>query len=275
LKKNNEYLISGFATVDSNEEQTVYVNCLNYIDTIPYFKEIKAKTYELLDLEYAHALLEIGCGIGNDIYRIASLVSKKSTIIGIDRSTFMIEKAQSSRLFKYHKNIEFKVADGRELPYKNDSFNRCRIDRTLQHIENPQKVVNEAYRVLKTNGIFVAYDNDWSSFSFSLKDERLSRIIENYYCDTFVNGKIGCYLKAYFSVSGFKDITLYPSTLILNDFEVADKIYDISMTVNKALLDGLLTPIEAKNIINDCKVQTINSEFHCALTSYTIMGIKP
>jgi len=274
LKNKNEYLANGFAAVDETEDQTVYMNCLNYIDAIPYFNEVKTKTYELLKLKEANAVLEIGCGTGNDVYRMASYVSAESTVTGIDRSAFMIEKAQTNQMFEYSKNIDFKVADGRVLPYESFSFDRCRIDRTLQHIENPKKVVNEVYRVLESGGIFVAYDNDWNSFSLSLADKRLSRIIENYWCDALVNGRIGCHLKSYFSASGFKDITLYPSTLVLDDFEVADNIYDIEKTVNNALLDGLLTSLEAENIIKECYHQTEEGGFQCALTSYTIIGIK-
>ena len=186
LKNKNEYLANGFVSVDNAENQTVYENCLNYIDAIPYFQDIKTKTYEMLRLEEVDSVLEIGCGIGTDVYRMASLVPKESRLIGIDSSTFMIEKARSNQYFEHSNNIEFIVADGRILPYKVSTFDRCRIDRTLQHIENPQKVVSEAYRVLKNSGILVVYDNDWSSFSLSLKDKRLSRIIENYWCDAFL-----------------------------------------------------------------------------------------
>lgn len=274
LKNKNAYLANGFIAVDETQEQAVYMNCLNYIDSIPYFNEVKTKTYELLKLEDAHAVLEVGCGLGFDVYRMALQVAKKSMITGIDRSAFMIEKAQSNQMFEHSKNIEFKVADGRVLPYEACSFDRCRIDRTLQHIESPQEVVNEVYRILESDGIFVVYDNDWSSFSISLADNRLSRIIEDYWCDAFVNGRIGCHLKAYFTAAGFKGISIYPTTLVLDDFEVANKIYDIKKTVDNALLDGLLTPLEAENIISDCQQQTLNGGFQCALTSYTIIGIK-
>ncbi len=274
MKNTNEYLASGFADVDDAKEQRVYIDCLNYIDTIPYFNEVKTKTYELLKLEEAKAVLEVGCGLGFDVYRMAEKVPRNSMITGIDRSAFMIEKAQSSQMFEHRKNVEFKVADGRTLPYEPHSFDRCRIDRTLQHIENPQEVVNEVYRVLESDGIFVVYDNDWSSFSLSLTDKRLSRIIEDYWCDAFVNGRIGCHLKAYFSAAGFKDITLYPTTLLLDDFEVADKIYDIKKTVDNALLDGLLTPLEAENILKEFYAQSEVGGFQCALTSYTIIGSK-
>lgn len=270
----NEYLANGFAAVDETEDQTVYMNCLNYIDAIPYFNEVKTKTYELLKLEEAKAVLEVGCGLGFDVYRMAVKVPKEGMITGIDRSAFMIEKAQHNQMFEAYKNVEFKVADGRALPYETDSYDRCRIDRTLQHIENPQEVVNEVYRVLESDGIFVVYDNDWSSFSLSLADKRLSRIIEDYWCDAFVNGRIGCHLKAYFSVAGFKNIILHPTTLVLDDFEVADKIYDIKKTVNNALLDGLLTSLEVDNIFKECYTQTEEGGFQCALTSYTICGSK-
>jgi ubiquinone/menaquinone biosynthesis C-methylase UbiE len=274
LKQSSEYLANGFATVDSNKNQIIYINCLNYIDSLPYFNEVKVKTYELLQLEDAHSVLEIGCGTGNDIYRMASLLPNKSKITGIDKSAFMIETAQNNQMYKCTENIEFKIADARVLPFKSSSFDRCRVDRTLQHIENPQQVINEAYRILKSNGIFVAYDNDWSSFSLSLTNNRLSRIVENYWCDAFVNGRIASHLKAYFSTSGFKNITIYPSTLVLDNFEIADKIYDIKKTINNALLEGLLSIKEAEDILTECKEQSSNNSFICALTSYTIIGTK-
>jgi len=274
LKNKSEYLANGFSTVDEAEDQTVYVNCLNYIDAIPYFEDVKTKTYELLKLEDADAVLEIGCGIGNDVYRMAALIPKTSIVTGIDRSAFMIEKARSNPMFEQCKKIEFNVTDGRALPFEIHSFDRCRIDRTLQHIGNPQKVVDEVHRVLKPGGIFVVYDNDWSSFSLSLTDKRLSRIVENYWCDAFVNGRIGCHLKVYFVKAGFDDIHLYPTTLVLDDFEIADQIYDIKKTVKSALLDGLLTSEEAENILKVCDAQTEEGGFHCALTSYTISGTK-
>jgi len=275
LKNKNEYLANGFAVVDDAEDQMVYMNCLKYIDSIPYFNDVKMKTYELLQLKEANAVLEIGCGMGNDVYRMASLAPDESMLTGIDRSAFMIKKARINPMFEARKNVKFKVADGRTLPFEPQSFDRCRIDRTLQHVSNPKKVVSEVYRVLEPAGILVVYDNDWSSFSLSLADKRLSRIIENYWCDALVNGRIGCRLKAYFSAVGFADIALYPTTLVLDDFEVADKIYDIQKTVNNALLDGLLTSLEAENIRKECYAQTEEGGFHCALTSYTVIGIKP
>jgi len=275
LKNKNEYLANGFVSVDKTKNKMVYINCLNYIDAIPYFNDVKTKTYALLKLEEAKAVLEIGCGVGHDVYRMSLLISEMSMLTGIDCSAFMIEEARSNPLYQERRNIAFKVADGRDLPFESISFDACRIDRTLQHISNPQIVVSEAYRILKPGGILVVYDNDWGSFSLSLVDKRLSRIVENYWCDTFVNGRIGCHLKAYFSAEGFNDIFLYPSTLILDDFEVADKIYNIKQTINRACIDGLLTSLEAKNIVKECYKQTKEGGFHCALTSYTISGMKP
>ena len=274
MKNKNEYLAKGFINVDDAKDKNLYIKCLNYIDEIPYFKEIKTKTYTLLKLSEATSVLEIGCGVGNDVYRMALRLPPKGHIIGIDSSTFMIEKAQTNKMFKHGKNIQFSVEDGRSLPYSSFSFDRCRIDRTLQHIVNPDKVVSEVYRVLKPGGIFVVFDNDWSSFSLSLSDKRLSRIIENYWCDAFVNGRIGCQLKAFFVKAGFEVIGLYPSTLILDDFEVANRVYDIEQTIKNAYSDGLLNSLEVENILQECRIQTKERGFQCSLTSYTIIGDK-
>ena len=44
----DEYFATGFADVDSAENADSYSVCLSLLDSLPYFKEYKRKTYELL-----------------------------------------------------------------------------------------------------------------------------------------------------------------------------------------------------------------------------------
>jgi len=48
--KAEEYLAEGFKDVDSTEAQSVYENCLGYIDGLSYFQKIKEQSYRLLNL---------------------------------------------------------------------------------------------------------------------------------------------------------------------------------------------------------------------------------
>ena len=44
------------------------------------------------------------------------------------------------------------VADGKNLPFKDDVFDGILIESVLEHIDEPEIVIREAYRVLKPNG---------------------------------------------------------------------------------------------------------------------------
>jgi len=274
MEADRSYLAEGFVDVDCSEDAQVYAQCLNYIDTIPYFQEIKQKSYQYLHLKEADALLEIGCGVGNDLYRMAELVPKSCHLTGIDRSRRMIERAKENPLFQTMHNLAFTVADGKSLPFEAATFDRCRIDRTLQHIPNPQRVIEEVSRVLQPGGRLVVYDNDWSSFSLSLKETRLSRMVENYWCDAFVNGRIALHLKGYLLDAGFEAVTLYPSTLLLDTLSIADAVYDIEKTVMRMKREGVLGNKEAAEVMDTLRVESEEGKFLCVLTSYTVSAQK-
>jgi len=274
MEVDSTYLAQGFVDIDRSGKFHVYEKCLNDIDAIPYFQEIKHRSYRLLHLETSEALLEIGCGLGNDLYRMAKIVPEHCRLTGIDRSRTMIDKARENPQFSLLPHLTFTVADGKALPFEAESFDRCRIDRTLQHIPEPQRVIREVSRVLKPGGRVVIYDNDWSSFSLSLKETSVSRMIENYWCDAFVNGRIALHLKRYLKEEGFEEMTLYPSTLLLESFEAADAIYDIEETVMRIYREKQLKSKEAAEVIESLKNASKKGTFLCALTSYTFSAQK-
>jgi len=274
LKKENDYLAVGFQNVDDTQKQAFYLACLRSIDAIPYFQEVKERSYDLLKLKEAKAVLEIGCGMGADLFRMAERISDRCTLSGVDQSLFMLEEAKLNPCYAQYNNLFLYHADARSLPFESQKFDRCRIDRTLQHISHPEKVINEVFRVLESGGICVIYDNDWSTFSLSLRDSRLSRIVEIYWCDAFENGRIAIELKGYLHRAGFTQITYLPSTLVIEDFATADKLYDIEKTLFMAEKENDLTKAEVKKILEECKEQTKEGTFLCALTSYTISAVK-
>jgi hypothetical protein len=43
----DEYLPTGFANVDRAKNADSYLDCLSLLNSLPYFREYKRKTYEL------------------------------------------------------------------------------------------------------------------------------------------------------------------------------------------------------------------------------------
>ena len=77
-------------------------------------------------------------GSGNDPYR--SLFGDLETYTRLD--------------IVVNKNITDIVADARNLPFKDSSYDCIMAIEVFEHLENPEKFVDEAHRVLKKSGVF-------------------------------------------------------------------------------------------------------------------------
>ena len=90
-------------------------------------------------------VLEIGCGTGiilNEVNKFTSLAR------GIDLSPGMLEKAKEKKL-----NVQ--VANATEIPFPDNSFDLVYSFKVLAHIPEIKKVIEEAVRVAKDDGILI------------------------------------------------------------------------------------------------------------------------
>ncbi len=99
-------------------------------------------------------VLEIGCGRGE---LCAALSPHVRSIIGIDYSEAAIELCQETYKGKFN-NLNFVVADAKELPLPDDSFDLIICTEVLEHLHQweLEKMMNEIVRVLDNNGRFAA-----------------------------------------------------------------------------------------------------------------------
>jgi len=269
----DEYLSAGFTDVDGSGNHDAYFSCLALLDSLEYFREYKLKSYELLKLGHGVTVLEAGCGLGDDAFRIAEKIMPGGKVTGIDISAAMIDKARSNKL-SARLPVEFQTGDIRSLPFPDSSFARCRIDRTLQHISHPEKVISELARVLEPNGLLLAYDNDWGTFTVTSHDIETTRTIENLWCDSFINGWIGRNLNEYFISSGLSDVEIYPGTMVIKDFETADKVFNLRQTAQRAIESKVISPAQEKSWIEELVDRTEKGIFMAAVTAYTVVGKK-
>jgi len=268
----DEYLASGFADVDARDDTEAYGRCLALLDSLPYFRGYKERSYQLLRLAAGQSVLEVGCGLGDDVFRMAGRVAPGGRVMGVDASCRMIERAFARTPAGLA--VDFRGADARCLPFDDGCFDCCRTDRTLQHIERPELAIREMVRVLKPGGTLLAYDNDWGTFSVSGSNDETTRILENLWGDSFVNRWIGRYLKRYFLEAGLSEVTVYPSVCLLTDFELADRVYTLRQTAQRAAGAGKIATDAVERWLSDLQAQSRSGVFHCALTAFTVTGKK-
>jgi ubiquinone/menaquinone biosynthesis C-methylase UbiE len=86
-------------------------------------------------------ILDIGCGTGNAACQLLELISV--TIIGIDKSASMLEKAREKSL-----NVLCADVDKKRLPFADNYFDRIIGTYVVHQFNNPEHVFAECYRVL-------------------------------------------------------------------------------------------------------------------------------
>lgn len=267
-----EYLATGFANVDARADVSVYADCLRLLDSLPYFQAYKRLALERLDLSPGLHVLDVGCGLGNDVRRIAAAVGPTGFVLGVDASQQLLLSAQAPAvpgLSPY-----WCCTDARVLPFADAAFDRIRIDRVLQHVHEPQRAIAEMARVLRPGGTLVVYDNDWGSFALASDLREATSVLQGLWSQSFVNPWIGRHLPRDLQEAGLHDLRIEPQVCVLRDLGVADRVYDLSKTLDRAVTRGLLSVGMARAWWDEQWQLSRREGFLCSLTAYLVIATK-
>jgi ubiquinone/menaquinone biosynthesis C-methylase UbiE len=114
------------------------------------WRSVEAKHLSRVALK--HPILDIGCGFGE----FAVAFADEPIDMGIDINSRDLYVAAKT---KKYKNLT--LADARDLPFTDNSYASIFSISTLEHIPDSDKVLKEAYRVLKPGGmIFLTLETD-------------------------------------------------------------------------------------------------------------------
>ena len=101
--------------------------------------------------------LEVGCGQGIDSFYICSKLNKEAEYVGIDYSPESLKLAKSyipraKKVFDLKTTPEFQHGNALSLIFSREEFDFVYSMGVLHHTPNPQKCINEIYRILKKGG---------------------------------------------------------------------------------------------------------------------------
>jgi SAM-dependent methyltransferase len=102
-------------------------------------------------------VLDLGCGLGDDLVRLAAAGLRP---VGIDTSSEVLRRADAT----LDSSVPLIRADASALPLRNGTVDGCRIERVLQHVEDPDLVVAEVARVVRPGGFLAIFEPDYSTF---------------------------------------------------------------------------------------------------------------
>jgi SAM-dependent methyltransferase len=153
------------------------------------------------------AVLEVGAGTGDFDRLIAGLVRPGGRVVGIDYGQTMVDEA-IARSEGLGLPIEFRQADAHDLPFPNDSFDRCLATQVFQHLPRPERALAEMVRVARPKALVVITEPDWESRIFALGDPALARAVTRAWADRIRNAGIARELPAMFTAAGLTNVRL-------------------------------------------------------------------
>lgn len=81
---------------------------------------------------------------------------EKNIILNIGSGTFILEKNFINLDIIAYKNVQI-IANVSQLPFKNNSIDAIINIVILEHVPEPEKIVDEMYRVMKNNGVIYTH----------------------------------------------------------------------------------------------------------------------
>jgi ArsR family transcriptional regulator len=98
---------------------------------------------------------DIGCGEG---YLTLEAARWARTVVGIDRSDEVLERAKAIAVRRHVHNVEWKKGDLTRLPLRDESIDVALLSQSLHHASDPERAIVETLRVLRPGGRLLILD---------------------------------------------------------------------------------------------------------------------
>jgi len=107
---------------------------------------------EFAGIKTGDTVVDLGSGAGNDCFVARALTGDTGSVIGIDMTEQMIEKARNNVKKLGYSNVEFRLGDIEDMPVISDSTDVVISNCVLNLVPDKGKAFSEIFRILKPGG---------------------------------------------------------------------------------------------------------------------------
>jgi ubiquinone/menaquinone biosynthesis C-methylase UbiE len=174
---------------------------------VPLLRHCAERCIELLDLQPGQRVLDVASGTGVAAFLAADRVGPAGEVVATDISQKMVDAVREEAERRSVVNISFERVDAEELGFPDGSFDAVSCILGLMYAADPQRAIEQMFRVTRTGGSAVAAvwgrrDRCGWAEIFPIIDAR----IESDVCPMFFQlGNPGALTYA-FEKAGFKDL---------------------------------------------------------------------
>jgi ubiquinone/menaquinone biosynthesis C-methylase UbiE len=260
-----------FSVIDSQFKPDFFITFADAANSLDDIQAIKQLMLPSLNLGHGKRVLDVGCGTGDDVRKLAELVGGRGQAVGLDHSAVMIAEARR-RHGGEALPVEFMQGDAEHLSFANETFDACRAERVLMHLAEPERAMMEMARVLRRRGRVVVFDFDWDTIFVDSHYQETTRKIARLYSDTIRSGWIGRALPRLFQQAGLDEVTSVPRA-VRPHYASAHDVFD--GVIAKGVSQGVLSSEEVARWWRDLEQANSRGLFHFGFLGFVVAGRKP
>jgi SAM-dependent methyltransferase len=111
-----------------------------------------ANPFSLGRLEPGERVLDLGSGAGTDSLVAAQMVGAEGSVVGIDMTPEMVDRARMSAAAARLENVTFTEGEAEQLPFPAETFDAVISNGVIDLIPDKDAVFAELFRVLRPGG---------------------------------------------------------------------------------------------------------------------------
>lgn len=211
--------VHGFTDVDRQEDPASWVRVLDALTDEPFYANYQSRVRALLHPVAGHRYLEVGAGTGASAARL--IEEYDVDVVTLDSARTMTE-VQRARGLPHPV-----AADAHSIPFPDDSFGGVSADRTIQHIADPERCIEEMVRITRPGGWVVLADPDYSTQTLSIEDQMLAAAILAYRAAHIRNGRLAHLHAPMLARLGLENIAVETVTATARDLDVFDHVWGL------------------------------------------------